>query len=140
MSYVMGERVRMQSNHKQGGTVTGERDQMFVSFVGVQWDHEDFGFVAPSRLELAGRVHVPGLTPDEHAAIWQALSRASEAITSDDHNPSDTRTEVVDWQARAERAEAKVRSALRRLDSFDSDSYAGFLIEDMRQELGYDRD
>lgn len=112
MSYVKGDRVRMRSNPAQVGTVTGERDQMFVSFVGVQWDHEDFGFVAPSNIELDAPVAIPGLTETERALLAEAHHRALDAVSSivGQSKPSPDGKELTDWQTRAERAEAKVKA------------------------------
>lgn len=113
MSYVKGDRVRMVNNPAQVGTVSGERDQMFLSFVGIQWQSGDFAFVPPSNIEL-----------DTPAIVGQS-------------KPSPDGKVLTDWQTRAERAEAessRYRGLYDEAETARTDAEAA--IDRVREQLG----
>lgn len=144
MMFSKDDRVHIAGRPKLQGRVTGER--IGVQF-GVLWDTGDFGFVHEERL-----AHVPASLADPliraHAEMkaWRDMPKRVEAIPglpeadraalSKAYNLAIGAVEAApDWQARAEAAEQKVAAGLATLDAFDSDSYAGFLIADVRRAL-----
>lgn len=126
MRYVKGDRVRMRSNPTQVGTVTGERDQMFLSFVGVQWDGLDFAFVPPSNLELDAPTIVGQSKPSPDGKVltdWQTRAEAAgreasewersfNAERADKYMAED---DAKAWRLAAEQAEAKVERVREQL-------------------------